>query len=98
MSTICAPGLPFFLGAWIMPSTRFRVVWGLGLTIASFSPASAFSNVDLPALGRPIMVTKPERKDISKSASSAENLRLRLLPAHPGGRSLATLQGAVRLL
>src|ERR1700724_2298380 len=32
--------------------------------IASFSPTSALSNVDFPALGRPRMHTKPERKGI----------------------------------
>lgn len=40
---------------------RFRVVCGLGETIASFSPTRAFSKVDLPAFGRPRMQTKPER-------------------------------------
>src|ERR1700687_6198114 len=29
--------------------------------MASFSPASELSRVDLPALGRPMMVTNPER-------------------------------------
>src|SRR3981081_2384121 len=43
---------------------RLRVVWGLGEIIASFSPTSAFSIVDLPALGRPRMQTKPERNGI----------------------------------
>jgi len=36
----------------------------LGEIIASFSPTSAFSIVDLPALGRPRMQTKPERNGI----------------------------------
>src|SRR5271157_1037846 len=44
---------------------RFRVVWGLRVTMASFSPTSAFSSVDFPALGRPMMETKPERNDMS---------------------------------
>src|ERR1700689_3721505 len=43
---------------------RLRVVCGLGEMIASFSPTSALSRVDLPALGRPRMQTKPERKGI----------------------------------
>src|SRR5258708_5020268 len=43
---------------------RLRVVCGLGLMMANFSPTNAFSKVDLPALGRPRMQTKPERKDI----------------------------------
>src|SRR6266550_1330409 len=38
-----------------------RVVCGLAATIASLVPSSAFSSVDLPALGRPRMVTNPAR-------------------------------------
>src|SRR5215472_14529828 len=38
-----------------------RVVWGLSATIATFWPTKALSRVDLPALGRPMMDTKPER-------------------------------------
>src|SRR5690242_8544378 len=38
-----------------------RVVCGLSATIAIFAPASAFSSVDLPALGRPSIETKPDR-------------------------------------
>src|ERR1022692_76912 len=40
---------------------RLRVVCGLRVTMASFSPTSAFSRVDFPALGRPMMETKPDR-------------------------------------
>src|SRR5664280_1843529 len=40
---------------------RLRVVCGLRVTIASFSPTSAFSRVDFPALGRPMMETNPDR-------------------------------------
>src|SRR5437764_14473688 len=45
-----------------------------------------------------MMVIKPERKDISKSASSAGNLRLRLSRVQFGGRLLAGLLSAARLL
>src|ERR1700722_19873954 len=38
-----------------------RVVWGLSATMATFWPTRALSSVDLPALGRPIKETKPER-------------------------------------
>src|SRR5271166_4986734 len=48
-----------------MPWMRLRVVWGLRVTMASFSPTSAFSSVDFPALGRPMMETNPERNAIS---------------------------------
>src|SRR5215469_2322074 len=41
---------------------EMRVVCGLSVTMATFWPTSAFSSVDLPALGRPMMDTKPERK------------------------------------
>src|SRR5271169_2220245 len=44
---------------------RLRVVCGLRVTMASFSPTSAFSSVDLPALGRPMMETNPERNAMS---------------------------------
>src|SRR5208283_373985 len=44
---------------------RLRVVCGFRVTMASFSPTSAFSRVDLPALGRPMMETKPERNAMS---------------------------------
>src|SRR3974390_2672565 len=33
--------------------------------MASFSPTSAFSSVDLPAFGRPMMETNPERNAMS---------------------------------
>src|SRR5579871_4280721 len=38
-----------------------RVVCGFSVTMAIFSPTSALSSVLLPALGRPIMETNPER-------------------------------------
>src|SRR5260370_26619806 len=40
---------------------RLRVVCGLEVTMAIFCPTRRFSRVDLPALGRPMMATKPER-------------------------------------
>ena len=53
-------------GTLTMPRMRLRVVCGLCVTMASFSPTSAFSSVDLPALGRPMMETNPERKDMGE--------------------------------
>ena len=44
---------------------RVRVVCGLWVTMASFWPSSALSRVDLPAFGRPMMETNPERKAIA---------------------------------
>ena len=42
----------------LMPQMRFRVVWGLLVTMATFSPTKALVRVDLPTLGRPHMVNK----------------------------------------
>src|ERR1017187_8554874 len=44
---------------------RLRVVCGLRVTMASFSPTSALSKVDFPALGRPMMETNPDRNAMS---------------------------------
>ena len=41
-----------------------RVVCGLSATMATFWPTRAFSSVDLPAFGRPMIETKPERNDV----------------------------------
>ena len=38
---------------------RVRVVCGLSETIAIFSLSSAFSSVDFPTFGRPMMATVP---------------------------------------
>jgi hypothetical protein len=43
-----------------MPMIRFRVVWGLGVTMEIFCPSKAFSSVDLPALGGPTIATIPD--------------------------------------
>ena len=40
-----------------MPRMELRVVCGTGDTIDTFSPAAVFKNVDLPAEGRPMIVT-----------------------------------------
>ena len=55
---LCRPGVstnttwasPRVSTAWI----RWRVVWGLSETIATFSPTRPLTSVDLPTLGRPI--------------------------------------------
>ena len=41
------------------PKMRRRVVCGIADTIATFSPTSALTSVDLPTLGRPATATKP---------------------------------------
>src|SRR5579872_6074628 len=64
--TICVGGcLPLRSGTSTMPWMRVRVVCGLAVTIATFSPMRALINVDLPAFGRPMMETNPERMVIS---------------------------------
>ena len=50
----------WYLSPLAMPRMRWRVVWALGVVIASLRPTSAFINVDLPALGLPMMLTKPD--------------------------------------
>src|SRR5271157_837428 len=62
---ICPAGRFPFFSTLTMPWIRFLVVCGLRVTIASFSPTSAFSRVDFPALGRPIIETNPERNAMS---------------------------------
>src|SRR4249920_2578361 len=52
--TICASG------SVSTACTEERVVCGLLETAATFWPTTAFTRVDLPALGRPSTVTKPE--------------------------------------
>src|SRR5499433_772960 len=51
-----------------MPVMRLRVVCGLGVTMATFSPKSWFSKVDFPTLGRPTMAMYPERNEVSASS------------------------------
>ncbi len=49
--TICA------FGVVLTPRIRVRVVCGLSETMATLVSTSAFSSVDLPALGRPTSAT-----------------------------------------
>src|SRR5262245_32317381 len=44
-----------------MPFWFRRVVWALGLTMATFSPTRLFSRVDFPELGGPAMATRAKR-------------------------------------
>src|SRR6185437_514897 len=69
--TICAAGcFPFTAGTSKAPWMRVRVVCGLAVTIATFSPTSALINVDFPALGRPIMETNPDFKLVPPKRSA----------------------------
>src|SRR5262249_43615388 len=49
------------------PSTRVRVVCGLGVTIASLWPTTRLRRVDLPAFGAPINATWPHRVGVVRS-------------------------------
>jgi hypothetical protein len=42
-----------------------RVVWGFGVTMATFEPTIAFRRVDLPTLERPTMTATPARVFLS---------------------------------
>jgi hypothetical protein len=44
----------------IIPLILFRVVWGTGETIETFSPQILFKSVDFPAEGRPIIDTNAD--------------------------------------
>ena len=50
------------------PRTCVRVVCGLSETMVTFCPRMSLSSVDLPTLGRPTRVTKPERHRLTASA------------------------------
>src|SRR6187549_3186198 len=69
-----------------MPRMARRVVCGLSLVMATFSPTSAFVSVDLPTFGRPTNVTKPDRPpaepdSVLWSEDAASAIPISLLPA-----------------
>src|SRR5581483_7873830 len=64
MSTIWPVGRFPLRSTLTIPWMRLRVVCGLRVTMASFSPTRAFNSVLLPAFGRPMMETNPERNAI----------------------------------
>lgn len=55
-----------------MPSRRVRVVCGLGVTMATFTPTTVLSKVDLPTLGRPTKATNPQRYDDSGGGEATD--------------------------
>ena len=61
---MCRPGVSRKTN-WLSPrfrmaQIRFRVVWGLLETMATFSPTRALVRVDLPTLGRPTIEIIPD--------------------------------------
>ena len=57
------------------PQIRLRVVWGLLLTMATFSPTRALVRVDLPTLGRPQRVSIPQRFTATSAGAGAAGSR-----------------------
>src|SRR3954447_16140287 len=56
--------------SWLWtPKIRRLVVCGLSEVIATLPPASAFTSVDLPTLGRPATATKPDFNEASRRRS-----------------------------
>src|SRR5688572_4598915 len=90
----CRPGVSTntncAAGSLRMPSTRQRVVCGLGVTMLTFLPTKALSSDDLPTFGRPTIATSPERSAVSGIGRSegAEQAQQR------GGRALLGLAPA----
>src|SRR5256884_1944182 len=81
----CTPGVST-ITAWASgrlstPRTWVRVVWGLSDTIETLVPTILFTRVDLPTLGRPTSVTKPDLTPPCPSGLVARRGRPR---AHPG--------------
>src|SRR5499433_844790 len=71
---------------------RVRVVCGFSVTMAIFSPTRAFSSVLLPALGRPMMETNPERKAMLLGGLLCRGCRPRPAHAHFPHFALRRLQ------
>ena len=71
----CRPGVStstsWASGRVTMPRTACRVVCGRLEVIAIFSPTRALVSVDLPALGRPTRLAKPEREVVTRPSCQA---------------------------
>ena len=59
-----------------IPLIRWRVVWTLGDTMASFSPIRAFNRVLLPAFGLPNMLTNPDFTIVKISTGKISGLKI----------------------
>src|SRR6185369_14062785 len=73
------------------PSTRWRVVCGLSVTMLIFSPISALSSVDLPTFGRPMIATKRQRlvsPSLGLTRQHRQHRRCRFLLGMTAARSL----------
>src|ERR1700678_3519964 len=66
---------------------RLRVVCGFGETIATFWPTSVFTRVDLPALGRPTIATKPDLNAIGCNDCTRMDVREEAGEQHAGRKS-----------
>src|SRR5579863_527493 len=79
----CKPGVSTKISCSVavvlMPSTRRRVVCGLGVTMLILRPTKALTSVDLPTLGRPATATKPARKPGSAMVHLLQGMLRRFL-------------------
>src|SRR5918995_5891184 len=79
---------------------RRRVVCGLSETIATLPPASAFTSVDLPTLGRPATATKPDltarRNPEAARGDGERESHLRAGRSHGRLRTRAATGGSLR--
>ena len=103
--TLCRPGVStsssWAESRWTMPRILCRVVCGLGETIERCSPTSAFTNVDLPTLGRPITAIIPQRCTAGPSGIGhrrEDGRSSSLLRAAPGAALTIARQPQVRHL
>ena len=76
------------------PRTGMRVVCTLGVTMAILVPTSAFTSVDLPAFGAPMIAAKPHRVRHARSnfvniVFAAACSASRFDPPSPDGRIMA---------
>ena len=64
LCALCTPGVSsstYCSGPRVItPVMRVRVVWGLEVTMATFSPTKRFVRLDLPTFGRPMTATNTE--------------------------------------
>ncbi len=77
-------------GRWTMPRIARRVVCGRLLVIATLLPTRAFIRVDLPTLGRPAKLAKPDLNSPGAPGCAPPG------PAGPGPGSAGPVPDAAR--
>ena len=76
-----------------MPRIARRVVCGLSLVMATFSPTRAFVSVDLPTFGRPTNVTKPDLPSTAASHDRSPFFETRTSPVRGGTTRISPVRG-----